>query len=417
MRWIGMGTGAAEDVPAEGPRHLRVDVRIEARKMRASMEALVRFSRAVSEADDPGAILRMLPKEVVGPAGGDAALVVQIGASGALEIVSSVDLPEALASRALEADLIGPEISAELVAASNGRFARAEVLPLVSSGDLFGALVLLFAPGELPDGEARTLAVGLADLAAIALGKAHQLAALARSNAELRASREALARAHKMQALGTMAAGVAHDLKNILNPLSLYLQLLKRKLKDPAPDVADSLTEMSEVIRRGVMTIDRLRDFARQKPESAVAAVSLDELTRDAVRLGAARAAARKAPIRFREELGAPPPVRVSSHEYVNAVVNLVNNAIDALGDHGTVTVSTGTEGDMAVVSVADDGPGMPPEVEKRVFEPFFSTKGADGTGLGLAMVYAFVQRHRGRVSLETAPGKGTRFTLCFPVP
>jgi signal transduction histidine kinase len=82
----------------------------------------------------------------------------------------------------------------------------------------------------------------------------------------------------------------------------------------------------------------------------------------------------------------------------------------------GTITVQSGTEDGMSFVSIADNGPGMPPEVEQRAFEPFFTTKGQEGTGLGLAMVYAFVQRHRGRITLKTAPGEGAAFTLSFPI-
>ena len=90
-------------------------------------------------------------------------------------------------------------------------------------------------------------------------------------------------------------------------------------------------------------------------------------------------------------------------------------SAIDALRDGGTITLRTGESDGGSWVQVADDGSGMPPDVEARVFEPFFTTKGEDGTGLGLAMVYASMQRHGGSVRLETAPGKGTAFTLWFP--
>jgi signal transduction histidine kinase len=117
----------------------------------------------------------------------------------------------------------------------------------------------------------------------------------------------------------------------------------------------------------------------------------------------------------IREELGSPPPVRGRSSEIVSALVNLIVNAIDAMRDGGTITLRTGESERGTWVQVADDGPGMPPDVEVRVFEPFFTTKGEAGTGLGLAMVYASMQRHGGSIRLETAPGKGTTFTLWFP--
>jgi len=103
--------------------------------------------------------------------------------------------------------------------------------------------------------------------------------------------------------------------------------------------------------------------------------------------------------------------------ELIAAVVNLVVNAIDAMQEQGeSITVATGRDDQgRAWVRVRDDGPGMPPEVARRVFEPFFSTKGESGTGLGLANVYAFARRHGGDVTLESSPGEGATFTIFFP--
>jgi signal transduction histidine kinase len=118
---------------------------------------------------------------------------------------------------------------------------------------------------------------------------------------------------------------------------------------------------------------------------------------------------------KIKEELESPPLVTGRSGEIVSALVNLVVNAIDAMPSGGTITLRTGQTDTSSWVAVQDDGPGMPPEIERRVFEPFFTTKGEEGTGLGLAMVYACMQRHGGSVALETAPGRGTTFTLSFP--
>jgi signal transduction histidine kinase len=112
---------------------------------------------------------------------------------------------------------------------------------------------------------------------------------------------------------------------------------------------------------------------------------------------------------------GGPPPIRGAAADLVAAVVNLVANAIDAMPRGGTITVSTGVDDAGPWLEVADDGPGMPPEVRDRVFEPFFTTKGEAGTGLGLAMVYACMVRHAGTVELTSAPGQGSRFRLRFP--
>jgi signal transduction histidine kinase len=181
-------------------------------------------------------------------------------------------------------------------------------------------------------------------------------------------------------------------LKNILNPLSIHLQLLARLVPKDNEDAHESLAEMRDVIQRGAQTIDRLRDFSRQTPVSQVAAADLDPLVMEAVHLARARIATPRAyHIAVRTVAGAPGKVRVQPSELISAVVNVVVNAIDAIADLGVgrdVTVTTGVRDDGSrFVSVHDDGPGMPPEIERRVFEPFFSTKGDAGTGLGLANV------------------------------
>ncbi len=234
---------------------------------------------------------------------------------------------------------------------------------------------------------------------------------------ELRASQETLARSTKLRALGQMAAGISHDLKNILNPISLHLQFLRRAIaRGQTAEAEEAIAEMDQVLRRGVQTIERLREFSRQAPESKAELIDLNRLTHEAVEIARARLSSRPAgACSIREELGDPPRVLARASDVVSAVVNLVVNAIDAVTDGCTIVLRTGKARGGAWVEVSDDGPGMTPEVEQRAFEPFFTTKGEDGTGLGLPMVYACAERHNGSISLETAPGKGARFTLWLP--
>jgi signal transduction histidine kinase len=236
------------------------------------------------------------------------------------------------------------------------------------------------------------------------------------ADAELRAS-QLLARTEKLRALGQMAAGISHDLKNILNPLSLHLQVADRAiLRGDLAEARESILEMQQVVVRGVEAVERLRAYSRQSKESKAELVDLARLAREAVGIARPRMAATGSVLRVVMELGEVSPILADSGEVVSALVNLVVNAIDAAGTVGSsITLRTGTESASAYVEVADDGPGMTPEVERRVFEPFFTTKGFEGTGLGLAMVYATVQRYGGAITLDTAPGKGTRFRLTFP--
>jgi signal transduction histidine kinase len=104
-----------------------------------------------------------------------------------------------------------------------------------------------------------------------------------------------------------------------------------------------------------------------------------------------------------------------SAADCVTAIVNLVFNAVDALEGKGTIAVRTGASDDGAWVEVQDNGPGISEEMKNRILEPFFTTKGNLGTGLGVSTVYAFTQRHGGRLDIESEPGGGARFKMWFP--
>jgi signal transduction histidine kinase len=232
--------------------------------------------------------------------------------------------------------------------------------------------------------------------------------------ADLRRAEAALLRTEKLRALGQMATGIAHDFKNLLNPLGLHLEIVERALRKAGAERHESIAVMRDIIRRGVEVIDRLRTFSRLDPEPVAEHLDLAAAARDAIELVRPRLGELPG-ITLVDELGDTGTVRGHAADAVAAIVNLLINAADACGDRGTIAVRTGGDDRAAWVEVVDDGPGMTPEVEARVFEPFFSTKGEHGTGLGLANVFATVRRHDGDVHLHTAPGRGARFTLTFP--
>ena len=384
--------------------------------MTSPLALLARFSRAVSDVSSEAEILPLLANALVERAGASASAVVRVNGDDA-RIVAGRDLPRAFDGWHVDADAIGDDLAARFLETAGREFEHVHALPLISHGNLFGAAVLLFRTEE-PSAKQRALAEALLDLAAVALGHFSQIDQLRGAHDELRRTQQALVRAEKLRALGQMAAGVAHDLKNILNPLSMQAQLIERAAKkNDVKDVGEVVAEMREVIARGVQTIERLRDYGRQTSEASAAPVDLDRIASEAATIAKPRLAASKVKVpRIAVELGAPPQVLGRADEILNAIVNLVINAIDAMKDSGgTVTIQTGVEDGRAFVRVKDTGPGMPAEVADHVFEPFFTTKGDQGTGLGLAMVYACMQHHAGSVELDTAPGKGTRFTLRFP--
>lgn len=343
----------------------------------------------------------------------------RLGTDGAAVLRVIGDRLELVASRGLGKELRGWSLDADELEVLGTKLGEASGLPhgqvmmLVVGGDIYGALVLLANHPIALSEEQNTLATAIVDLAAAATERAERYAELARSYAELKESRDALARSERLRILGQMAAGISHDVKNILNPLNLQLEIVRRKIaKGDLAAANETLDTMRDVIRHGVDVVDRLREFSRQAPEIPES-VDVERVIATAVELSRPRVS------QFPgiELVVEPVPVlqiRARASELATAIVNLIVNATEAMPDGGTITLSAGSTGGETWIRVADSGPGMPADVADSAFEPFFTTK-KDGTGLGLAMIYAFVQRFSGRITLDTAPGEGARFTLYFP--
>jgi signal transduction histidine kinase len=313
-------------------------------------------------------------------------------------------------------ETIGHELDQQLLASCGPQFAAARRPPLLSSTNLYGVLVLFFCNPGLFTGLRQKLARGLADLTAVALDQAFHRRTLERSLQELRSTRELLARTERLRALGEMSTGIAHDLRNIFNPLSLQIDLLRRVAQDPQK-VLEFAGQMKQVVKRGAETVERVRLFGHQSREVATEVADLDVLMDEAAALCRPRLGENSL-LSLQAVRGGPVRVQVRSAEVVTALVNLIINAQEAMpaGREGTITLRTGTSSEGGWLQVADTGVGMPPEVKQRLFEPFFTTKGEKGTGLGLAMVDTFVRRSGGSIKVDSEPGMGTSFTLSFPL-
>ncbi|MFO1051039.1 MAG: ATP-binding protein [Planctomycetota bacterium] len=222
---------------------------------------------------------------------------------------------------------------------------------------------------------------------------------------------EALRTAQRFEALGRLAGGVAHDFNNALLAISGYVQILLGEA--PAGSVAQSIaTSALDSIGFATDLARQLLEFSRgdSQPETIAldqAVARFDRLLR--CLLGDRR----KLVLQFASDT---PSIRAVPSSIGQVLLNLVANARDAMPEGGTVEIATAREGDHAVLSVRDDGEGMSSQVQARVFEPLFTTKPkGQGTGLGLATVRAIVDALGGRVEVESAPGRGTVFTLRLP--
>jgi signal transduction histidine kinase len=243
------------------------------------------------------------------------------------------------------------------------------------------------------------------------LNKTYQHQKLQKAFDDLRISQDTLIRTEKFRALGQMSAGIAHDLKNILNPLLLYTDVI-RDAAGNRDEVLEVVDRIERILNRGLQTVERLRDFSRQSPEETEAVpTELNAMARESIEISKPRLSGLEVAV----DLGNPPKVLIRPADCVSAVVNLILNSADALAGKGKLRNSTGASDGGAWIEVADNGPGIPPEIKSKVLEPFFTTKGEAGTGLGLSIVYAFTQRHGGRLQIDSEPGQGVRSRMWFP--
>jgi signal transduction histidine kinase len=234
---------------------------------------------------------------------------------------------------------------------------------------------------------------------------------------DLDRQRRDLERSNRLAAWAEMARQVAHEVKNPLTPIQLSAEHLRRVYRDGSVDFGPTLETCTQVILKQVRTLRGLvTEFsAFARPPGAVletqdpAAVLREVLRPYEAGLSPA------VQLRFEADPGVP-LIQADRRLFERAVVNLLENALQAVGDSGRITVRLRrVEGGRLQIEVEDSGPGVVPEIRDRVFEPFFSTK-TSGSGLGLALVKRIAEDHGGGVSLEDAPGGGTRAVLWLPL-
>jgi two-component system, NtrC family, sensor histidine kinase HydH len=251
---------------------------------------------------------------------------------------------------------------------------------------------------------------------AVAAANARLYDDLKHSYDELAKAQEELVKRERLAALGELAAVVAHEVRNPLGVIFNSLRSLQRVLK-PQGDAALLLDIVGEEADRLNRIVGDLLDFSRPSEPSLQPEPLLSILSSV---VGAASAAAASNGVRMEVEANEPfPKAQIDVRLLRQALLNLVINAIQAMPKGGRVALRAHEEnqGDQAFarIEVEDTGPGIPPSIAERVFQPFFTTKAA-GTGLGLAVVRRIVEAHHGSVMLESASGEGARFVIRLPL-
>ena len=240
---------------------------------------------------------------------------------------------------------------------------------------------------------------------------------------ELRQTQRQIVAQENLRVLGQMASGIAHDFNNALAPIIGFSELLMKhpeKLEDQE-QVLKRLQIINTCATDAARVVRQMREFGRQGTDSHVfQPVDLNKLVRQTVdhtkQHWKDQAQAVGKTIEIATDL--LPVSSVSGEEFAirELLTNLIFNAVDAMPEGGTITLGTMMDGNSVRLSVRDTGTGMSEEVQRRCLEPFFTTKGTGGTGLGLAMVQGIVQRHNGTVDIESKLGHGTTFIIRLPI-
>ncbi|MEO8353190.1 MAG: response regulator [Chthoniobacteraceae bacterium] len=239
---------------------------------------------------------------------------------------------------------------------------------------------------------------------------------------ELRSTQEQVVKQERLRALGMMAGGIAHDFNNALTMMLGYGELLVPYLSvHGSGKEIGYLSHMISAAQDARHVVSRLREFYRPRSaEDERVPVDLNEVVQRAVSVtspkwkGSSRASGVQ--INIQTDLAEDSRIIGSAGDLAEVLTNLIFNAVDAMPAGGDITVATRRLDDRVRISVSDSGVGMSETDRVRCLEPFFTTKGEHGTGLGLSVVYGIVQRHGGTIDIASAPGTGTRFDITLPI-
>ena len=304
-------------------------------------------------------------------------------------------------------------------------------VPMIVHGETIGMLALLSTKEKAFSEEQLRLAERVSAQVAGVISNARLNSEIVNTNrrlqealVELKQTQENVVQEERLRALGTMASGIAHDFNNALSPIVGFSDLLlehpemleeKEKARKYLGGINTAAMDAAEVVNR------LSKFYKHREDDDAILPVDLNKLVTEAISMTQPRwkdmAQSKGIAIQLQTDLADDLPLVGGSESNLRtALTNLIFNAVDALPDGGRVFIFSRQEGNEVVLGVRDNGIGMSEEVKRRVLEPFFTTKGESGTGLGLAMVYGIVERHNGTLDIESEPDKGATFIVRLPV-
>jgi signal transduction histidine kinase len=338
---------------------------------------------------------------------------------GALDLVrlgASLHLHALENRRIIVVDDLGQDSRVNQPLAETWGMGSAILSPLLAGPRLLGLLVVSRrAPFRWAE-EQIDIAEALAAQASVGLENARLYEEARRAYQELKDAQAQIIQSEKMAVVGTFASGLAHEVRNPLNSIALQLSLLERRVIRLEPTLAAEVQELLAVIREEVRRLDSLvGDFLQfsRTDRMQLTPTSLESTIDEVLRLLWPEARASRVRL-GREPIGEPiPPLTLDAEKMKQVVINLVRNSIEAMPGGGEVTVGSGVEGGRALMSVRDNGPGLPEGLD--VFQLFVTTK-ARGTGLGLSIAQQIVLEHGGEIVAEPSPGGGATFRISLPL-
>jgi signal transduction histidine kinase/putative methionine-R-sulfoxide reductase with GAF domain len=399
--------------------------------------AMAAIARAIGGALDVASVLRAVGSTGREVLGADRALILLGSSPEAMRVghVSGVPHPELAEGQTVDLVTAGARLLIAVLADRTpcviddwSRDARTDhalarrwqslsgiVAPLAAGERVLGLLVLTRVAPSRWRPEQLDVAAALAAQASVALENARLYEEARGAYRELKEAQDRIIQQERMAVLGTFSSGLAHEVRNPLNSISLQLSILERRISRLEGKLAGEMGSVAGIIRDEVRRLDGLvGDFllfsraGRVQHEPG----DLDEVVDEVVRLLTPEAEGQGVSVR-REKQAAQPPVRMDAEKMKQVVINLLRNALEAMPGGGVVSVESGLHEGGARIVVRDTGPGLPPEID--VFQIFVTTK-PQGTGLGLSIVQQIVQQHRGEVRAANDPAGGACFTVTVPL-
>jgi signal transduction histidine kinase/DNA-binding response OmpR family regulator len=418
----------------------RAESKMKARKLEDNLqrrtqelEALLRVSEDLSQRREVNEMLKLVTRLTLELLPGDVAAIFQVNEDGRI-VNNYIEVGE-LTPADVEIDT---EILAEKLLQSrqsirwNGEgvfvfvkgFKSGMAIPL-EHGDMIHGMLMVVSLETIHDERHLRLFEGIGRQAGLALRNAelyeiqmnyalHLEDMVAEQTAELRSAQQLLVRSEKLASIGHLAASIAHEINNPLQPIVVILDDMRHDIEDKVtPDIraVEIIQQSVERIRR---IVAQLLDFTGKRTEGTeTQLIKIDSVLDGVVTLN--RKFFQQHNVKINADLAELPPVYGSKDKLEQVFMNLAINAQAAMPKGGTLYINARQEDDNVVIDFVDSGHGIAKEHLDKIFDPFFTTK-QDGTGLGLFVSYGIIQSHNGSIEVDSELGKGTRFTIKLPV-